>query len=129
MQLEPGSPQDWIRHAQSDLAVAQQHLGPDVLLETLCYHTQQAVEKSLKAALLHHHIDFPYTHNIAWLITIVRESGVSWPDELDAAAELTSYAVQARYPGSVCEVTHEEYVDAIAVAEKVMAWANLIITA
>ncbi|MCX6345898.1 MAG: HEPN domain-containing protein, partial [Armatimonadetes bacterium] len=63
MPLKPGSPLDWIRHAQSDLAVAEHSIAPSVLYETLCYHTQQSVEKSLKAVLLHDKIEFPYTHN------------------------------------------------------------------
>ena len=39
----PGSPEDWLRHARSDLALAQQWQVPDVLLATLCFHAQQAL--------------------------------------------------------------------------------------
>ena len=49
----PGSPEDWLRHARSDLALAQQWQVPDVLLAALCFHAQQTVEKSLKAVLVH----------------------------------------------------------------------------
>ena len=48
----PGSPEDWLRHARSDLALAQQWQVPDVLLAALCFHAQQTVEKSLKAVLV-----------------------------------------------------------------------------
>ena len=47
----PGSPEDWLRHARSDLALAQQRQVPEVLLAALCFHAQQAVEKALKGFL------------------------------------------------------------------------------
>src|SRR6266571_2005457 len=48
----PGSPEDWLRHARSDLALAQQRSAPEILLTTLCFHTQQAAEKGIKAVLV-----------------------------------------------------------------------------
>jgi HEPN domain-containing protein len=56
--LKPGSAHDWLRHAKSDLAVATQTKNADILLETLCFHAQQAAEKSLKAVLLHNAVKF-----------------------------------------------------------------------
>ncbi len=56
----PTTPEDWMIHALSDLKLAQ--LGKeneDVLHEQICFHTQQAVEKALKAVLLFCKIDFP----------------------------------------------------------------------
>jgi hypothetical protein len=49
---EPGSPADWLRYARSDLALARIERPAEVFLEMLCFHAQQAVEKSLKAVLL-----------------------------------------------------------------------------
>lgn len=34
----PGSPDDWLRHARSDLLLAQQPVPPEVLLAMLCFH-------------------------------------------------------------------------------------------
>ncbi|MGD0091486.1 MAG: HEPN domain-containing protein [Planctomycetota bacterium] len=48
----PGSPEEWLRYARSDLAVARKPCQPEILLETLCFHAQQAAEKSLKAVLV-----------------------------------------------------------------------------
>ena len=39
---EAGSATDWLRHARSDLALAQDAALPGVLLESLCFHAQQA---------------------------------------------------------------------------------------
>lgn len=41
----PGSPADWLRYAYSDLALAGITPLPQVLLEQLCFHAQQAAEK------------------------------------------------------------------------------------
>src|SRR5512137_1350783 len=37
---------------------------PDVHLSVVCFHAQQAVEKSLKAALFAHQIEFGRTHDL-----------------------------------------------------------------
>ena len=42
----PGSPQEWLDHAISDLALARLGLeANEVLPEQVCFHAQQAVEK------------------------------------------------------------------------------------
>ena len=46
------SPEEWLGHALSDLKLAK--LGkedPDILPEQICFHAQQAVEKTFKAVL------------------------------------------------------------------------------
>ena len=41
-------PQAWLQRARSDLAIAHVVLDtPDVLLEDVCFHTQQCAEKAL----------------------------------------------------------------------------------
>jgi len=121
---EPGTPADWVRHARSDLAVATQRRQREVLPATLCFHAQQAVEKSLKAVLIHREIEPPYTHDIARLITAVKELGVAWPEELGDAVNLTRYAAQTRYPGTIGPVTEEHYEEAARVARAVVQWAE-----
>ncbi|MCE5200221.1 MAG: HEPN domain-containing protein [Armatimonadota bacterium] len=127
MPLDPfraGSTQDWLRHAKSDLALAQQPLAPEVLYEALCFHAQQTAEKALKAVLVHNGGDFPLTHSIARLITVIQEQSIEWPKELDDAASLTQYAVQLRYPGSHAEATEADYREAVEIAAKILAWAE-----
>ena len=124
---EVGTPVDWLRHARSDLALARVERPTAVLLDTLCFHAQQAVEKSLKAVLLWKGVQFPYTHDIARLITLIQGVGIAWPEEFDQAADLTEYAVEARYPGSVEDITEEEYQRAISLAEHVLTWAAKLI--
>ena len=123
-----GSPADWLRHARSDLVLAKsRRADEDILLETLCFHAQQSVEKAIKGVLVYSGIPFPKTHNIGVLLDLL-------PPEtprdmaLGEAALLTDYAVTSRYPGDVEDVTTEELSMAIGTAERVLAWASGIVT-
>lgn len=59
----------WINYAEEDLQLAKHSLT----LESGCpfrltaYHAQQCAEKYLKAFLVSHRKDFPYTHSVAKL--------------------------------------------------------------
>ncbi len=95
--LVPGSAEDWLRYAKSDLELARIEKPEGVLLENLCFHAQQAAEKTLKAVLISLEIDFPRTHNIRTLLDLLPE-GVDVPQEVEESAILTDYAVESRYP-------------------------------
>jgi HEPN domain-containing protein len=106
------------------MALARQRNAPEILLATLCFHAQQTVEKGIKAVLVQQGLAFPYPHDLARLITLVKEAGIFWPEELDAAADLTVYAVGSRYPGPGDEITEAEYQHAIMIAQRVMNWVQ-----
>lgn len=123
-----GSPQDWLRFARSDLSFAKAPLPNQGLLETICFHAQQAVEKSLKAILVARRIDFPKTHNIKTLVEhLPVELRVQFDSE--AASELTDYAVVTRYPAEFEPVDAEETRQAVDVAEEVVIWAEALLRA
>ena len=120
----PG-PAEWIRRGRSNLAIARSNAsGSDILFEDLCFEAQQATEKAFKGLLTHHGIDFPKTHSIASLVTLAIQGGISVPDDVARSAELTTYAVETRYPGAPESVTREEYSTALAMSEFVVAWAE-----
>jgi HEPN domain-containing protein len=56
----PGSPQEWLAHAQGDLALAGAPLRHGGFYEDLCFHAQQAAEKTLKAIYLDRGWTFRY---------------------------------------------------------------------
>lgn len=101
-------------------------LRKGILAEDLCFHAQQAVEKSLKAVLIFNAIEFPRTHNLRILIDELPESVFRDPI-LDSSAALTDYAVSARYPGETEPVTSDELKTARHIAREVVAWAETII--
>ncbi len=124
----PDDPREWLNRAQSNLAQARVGAGiPGVYLEDLCFNAQQAAEKAVKAVLLHLGVRFPYTHDLAQLLTLVKRSGLEMPEGVMRAAALSDYAVESRYPGLAEPVTQEEYEEAITLAEEVVGWAQGII--
>lgn len=62
----------WIEYADEDLRVTDivSSLSSNVPYRIVAYHSQQCAEKYLKAFLLYHNVDFPYTHNISTLIEL-----------------------------------------------------------
>jgi HEPN domain-containing protein len=95
--------------------------------EDLCFHAQQAAEKSLKAVYQHFGKRFRYTHDLDELITGLRNEGITVPIEVADAAILTSYAWEARYPGLSEPVTEKEFREALRQAELVIRWAKAVI--
>ncbi|MFH1098098.1 MAG: HEPN domain-containing protein [Candidatus Desantisbacteria bacterium] len=107
----------WLTCADEDLCLAQCGLTlmSSCPYRLIAYHAQQCVEKYLKAYLVHRKVDFPYTHNISRLLELCVEL-VSWPETIQEAKRLTSYAITTRYPGEDEEVTKEEAEQAIHLA-------------
>ena len=123
----PGSPEDWMRHAHSDLQLAKISRPPGVMLESLCFHAQQAAEKALKAVLVSLRIPFSKTHSIRMLMDLLPETLIL-PSEVEEASRLTDYAVISRYPGDTEPVEEVEYQEAVELADMVVSWAEMIIT-
>ncbi len=125
-QVAPGSPADWLRRARSDLALASASPPQDVLFNELCFHAQQAVEKSIKAILIQRGIEFRKVHDIAYLLGLL-PGDVSPPPEAVEAVGLTIYAVISRYPGDYEEITEEAYKEAVRIAQAVFTWAERLV--
>jgi HEPN domain len=56
----------WLNYADEDIQLARHALtlSTAVPYRLVAYHAQQCAEKALKAYLVRHRIDFPYTHNM-----------------------------------------------------------------
>ena len=120
----PDNPYAWLRHAHSDLFIAENVLK-ETLLEDHCFHAQQCVEKSFKAVCIHRKLRFPYTHDLAELATILFERVETRPGWFQDSKRMTTYAVSGRYPGFDDPVTEEEWQEAVHIAKTVLDWATL----
>ena len=119
---------EWLRRARSNFARAAADPGhPDILLEDLCFDAQQAAEKAIKAVLVHRGIRFPKTHAIAELLSLAAENGVEVSPDVSVATDLTTHAVESRHPGMSESVSREEWVEAVASADRVLRWAQAVI--
>ncbi len=119
-------PREWLNRAHSNLARSKLR-APNVYLEDLCHDAQQAAEKALKGLLLARGIQFPLTHDLSAILSLVEQAGVDIPPHVFEGAALTLYAVATRYPGPMRPVTEAEYSDAVNVAERVVRWVEEVL--
>lgn len=125
MRRDSGDPLRWLAYARSDFILAREgRRSADVFLESLCYHCQQAVEKSLKGVLSALKLDFPRTHNLGTLADLL-PAGTTLTAVVsdDLLRRLSAYAVLSRYPGDLEDVSEADYAQALEVASRVLDWA------
>ena len=120
----PDDPREWLNRAHSNIVLAKNVNSATVYLEDLCYTAQQASEKAIKAVCIHNNIPYPYIHDLAALITILIQNGITVPQEIQESAKLTRYAIMTRYPHPRSVVNEEEYQRAIIIAGDVIRWCE-----
>lgn len=119
------SPQDWLARTQSSLEIAQYpYESATIFPEDLCFQAQQAAEKALKAIYVARGAKHRYTHRIGELLADLRDIGISVPEDLACAVDLTRYAVNERYPNIGEYVSRQELEAAIQAARIVVTWAG-----
>jgi len=112
----------WITYAEEDYSAAKTLLGlKKPLLGAVGFHAQQCAEKYLKALLILKDVDFPKTHDLSTLNTLCNQNGIFTGFDLQQLADLTKFAVQARYPRS--QPTSEKAEEMLAIAKTVRRFA------
>ena len=114
----------WIIKAEKDLLTAERELTfENPVTESICFHSQQATEKFLKAYLVKHQIFFTKTHKIIDLLELCSTVDKSFKSELEDADNLTDYAVVIRYPDIWFEPSLEQAKESLNIAKKVKTFA------
>ena len=93
---------------------------------TLSFHAQQAAEKAIKAVLVFEGIDFPKTHNIEFLLTLL-PAHVPHAPILMQVYQLTGYATIFRYPGDEEPLSRGRHQELLIIARETVAWAVAVI--
>ena len=109
----------WLQYAREDLRAAEAMLGQEEMLPRhVCWLAQQAAEKSLKAVLVFVQVDFPCRHDLDELRNLIP---VGWQVKQDQPdlADLTEWAVEARYPGDWPDAVEADARSAVAQARGV----------
>jgi len=114
----------WLQCARGNLIRASAPRSPGVYWEDICFDAQQAAEKALKAVLVYYGISLCRVHDLAELLTLGKSEIAPLPARIRAAAGLTVYAVQTRYPGTYPPVTAREARQATRTAERVVVWVE-----
>ena len=108
----------WLRKAESDLSAARVCVRAGTALDVACFHCQQAAEKSLKAFLIFHQVQFPFTHDLGKLVPLCAAVDKEFHGLLVDAASLNPYAVEMRYDDEFWP-TQEEVQEQLKKAESI----------
>ncbi len=114
---------EWLEKAAADLETARR-MAAEVLRnprmrEIVGFHCQQAAEKYLKALLTRRQIEFPKTHDIKTLLSLIRPLDEGAAETMRDARWLTPFGVEVRYPGETAEMLPGDEVKAIEIATEV----------
>jgi HEPN domain-containing protein len=110
----------WLIKAMGDLKVAENETKlplEDVVTEAICFHSQQAVEKFLKAFLITKNVEFGKTHNLEFLIELCGKEDKEFR-KVDVG-DLSFYAVEVRYPDEFYTPSVEEAKECLKIAKMV----------
>jgi len=114
----------WLKKAGNDLLNARNNLGArKVPYDTVCFHCQQAAEKSLKAFLTFHNIAFTKTHNLLQLLELGKRAAKDMEMLRPALTVLNDYAVLVRYPDEWFEPERKDAKEAFEFAKQIRDWA------
>ncbi|HJQ13027.1 MAG TPA: HEPN domain-containing protein [Gemmatimonadaceae bacterium] len=134
----PRSVGGWLRAAEDDMRIAV-HLSSDFdrFKTGICFHSQQAAEKFMKALIISRHRRPPRTHDLVELLDDLRNVGIELGGLEEDLRFLGPFAVDVRYPddtkpGGIStseidriarpyEATESEARRALATAERVEA--------
>ena len=96
---------EWVAKAEGDFATTMRELRARKLqnYDAVCFHAQQCVEKYFKAQLQELNIPFGKTHNLIALLELLLPDFPLWDSLRSDAAQLSSAAVEFRYPGETAD--------------------------
>ncbi len=97
--------EEWIQKAEGDYQVAEHEFSraDNPVFDAVCYHSQQAIEKLMKAVLIRNAITPPFTHDLRILDTLLKPTSPEWASVADDLRFLALAAVQYRYPGECAD--------------------------
>jgi HEPN domain-containing protein len=110
---------EWIAKAEGDFITAGREIRArkDPNYDACCFHSQQCVEKYLKARLQESKIQFPKTHDLEVLLDLSIPIEPTWAELRPGLQILTVFGVDIRYPGM--SVSKEEAKEAFKVCKTV----------
>jgi len=112
--------EEWLKSAEDDLRVIERIGQDEHLTHMVAFHAQQAVEKSLKAAIEEYELGSVRVHSLERLFEIVKPY-MELDADLFIIEMLDKLYVDARYPGNlgllpngVPSLTHAEKFNSFA---------------
>jgi HEPN domain-containing protein len=121
--------QEWVDKAEGDFATAQREIevknNPNY--DAVCFHSQQCIEKYLKACLQENNIAFGRTHDLTKLLDSFLTVEPSWENLRNNLDELTAYAVEFRYPGISADqaIANEAFSDCTKIRQVIRQYLEI----
>ena len=91
--------------------------------DTIAFHCQQAVEKYLKAVLVHNEIEFQRSHDLIYLFELLSNQTEISEEKYKKAVSLNGYSIQIRYPNKIVKLSTKELESAIAISQEFRTFA------
>ena len=112
-----------LRKAREDAdAVSKLAADGDMADAIVGFHAQQAAEKAMKAVLVASGDDFPWTHDLRYLIERLSDLGSPLPASLHDIRVFGPWAVEFRYGETIDDPLDRE--QAITLVNGALAWAK-----
>lgn len=109
MNDQPSNYIAWLAKARNDLLTIENNVvASRVPWDTVCFHAQQAAEKTLKAFLIFNGRAAARTHDLVVLLSACAEIDPKLGGLERECQELNSYGVSARYPDDLFEPGEKE---------------------
>lgn len=120
---------NWLIKANEDIAVINEltKSGIPKFSSAICFHSQQAVEKFLKAFLAFKGIDFPKTHDVDFLLSKCKECEQEAFLGIDLLS-LADFAVSVRYPDDFFTPSESDALQYLNIANTVKRVVESIIS-
>jgi HEPN domain-containing protein len=92
---------EWVDKAEGDLLTARREyrVRKSPNYDAVCFHTQQAAEKYMKAFLQENGMSIPRIHSLADLLALISKTDPVFMQIQADTNILEGHAVQFRYPG------------------------------
>jgi HEPN domain-containing protein len=92
--------EEWLEKAREDLDVALEIISKEHLTSMVAFHSQQAVEKTLKGVIEEFEIGFVKTHNLERLLGVIGKQ-VNLDVDLNLIKRLDEVYISTRYPSDL----------------------------
>ncbi|MEW6533523.1 MAG: HEPN domain-containing protein [Thermodesulfobacteriota bacterium] len=110
----------WLAKAENDFLNIENNLqATRIPWDTVCFHSQQAAEKLLKAFLVYHGQPPTRTHDLVALPSRCVGINANFQVLEEECRELTVYAVGSRYPDDLFTPTKEDALEMVSAAQRV----------
>ncbi len=89
---------EWLKAAFDDIILLDNIIDNKHITNLIAFHSQQVVEKSIKALFEHQNKKIPKVHKIQTLIDMI---GIDLDLDEDVAHSLDELYIESRYPGDM----------------------------